>query len=197
MRIVSAVTSMAAPASRSFSSTASSASACVPVSVALPPAAATAARNVPVSIRSGMMVWVAPPRRGTPSMTMRSVPAPSMRAPIAVRQRARSTISGSRAAFSSVVVPCASVAAIIRFSVPVTVTTSNTKRVPMSRLARALMYPCSRSISAPIAVSPFTCWSTGRRPIAQPPGSETRASPQRASSGPSARIDARIVFTSS
>src|SRR4029079_4681850 len=39
------------------------------------------------------------------------------------------------------------------------------------------------------------CWSTGRRPIAQPPGSDTRASPQRASNGPSARIDARIVFT--
>src|SRR6185503_1148840 len=39
------------------------------------------------------------------------------------------------------------------------------------------------------------CWSTGRSPIAQPPGSDTRASPQRASSGPSARIDARMVFT--
>jgi len=52
-------------------------------------------------------------------------------------------------------------------------------------------------MTAPIACRPFTCWSTGRRPIAQPPGSETRASPQRASSGPSARIDARIVFTSS
>ena len=41
------------------------------------------------------------------------------------------------------------------------------------------------------------CWSTGREPIAQPPGSETVASPKRASSGPSARIDARIVFTRS
>src|SRR5258705_3353110 len=50
---------------------------------------------------------------------------------------------------------------------------------------------------APIASRPFTCWSTGLRPIAQPPGSDTRASPVRASSGPSARIDARIVFTSS
>jgi hypothetical protein len=37
----------------------------------------------------------------------------------------------------------------------------------------------------------------GRSPIAQPPGSETRASRERASSGPSARIDARIVLTSS
>src|SRR5450432_3100403 len=41
------------------------------------------------------------------------------------------------------------------------------------------------------------CWSTGRVPMAQPPGSETRASPKRASSGPSTRIDARIVFTRS
>ena len=41
------------------------------------------------------------------------------------------------------------------------------------------------------------CWSTGRAPIAQPPGSETRASPKRASSGPSTRIEARIVLTSS
>ncbi len=72
-------------------------------------------------------------------MTMRSVPAPAIRAPIATRQRARSTTSGSRAAFSSIVVPSASVAAISRFSVPVTVTTSNTKRVPASRRARALM----------------------------------------------------------
>src|SRR3569832_434620 len=37
----------------------------------------------------------------------------------------------------------------------------------------------------------------GREPIAQPPGSETVASPKRASKGPSASTDARIVFTSS
>ncbi len=41
------------------------------------------------------------------------------------------------------------------------------------------------------------CWSTGRSPIAQPPGSDTRASPPRATSGPSTRIEARIVLTSS
>ena len=38
---------------------------------------------------------------------------------------------------------------------------------------------------------------TGRVPIAQPPGSETRALPTRASSGPSTRIDARIFRTRS
>ena len=41
------------------------------------------------------------------------------------------------------------------------------------------------------------CWSTGRVPMAQPPGSDTRASPKRATSGPSTRIEARIVFTRS
>ena len=38
---------------------------------------------------------------------------------------------------------------------------------------------------------------TGRAPMAQPPGSDTSALPKRASSGPSTRIDARMVFTSS
>ncbi len=41
------------------------------------------------------------------------------------------------------------------------------------------------------------CWSTGRAPMAQPPGSDTRAVPKRATSGPSTRIDARMVFTMS
>src|SRR3989454_8611963 len=50
---------------------------------------------------------------------------------------------------------------------------------------------------APIAWRPFTCWSTGRKPIAQPPGSDTLARPQRASSGPSTSTEARMVFTSS
>src|SRR5437773_7801614 len=50
---------------------------------------------------------------------------------------------------------------------------------------------------APIARKPLMCWSTGREPIAQPPGSDTVASPKRASSGPSTRIAARIVFTRS
>src|SRR5256885_586359 len=36
---------------------------------------------------------------------------------------------------------------------------------------------------APIAASPLRCWSMGRAPMAQPPGSETRAGPYRATSG--------------
>ena len=110
-----------------------------PVIATSPRVAAAAATNVPVSMRSGMIACVAPCKRGTPSMTMRSVPAPEIFAPIAIRHAARSTTSGSRAALSSVVTPSASAAAIIRFSVPVTVTTSNTNRAPLSRVARALM----------------------------------------------------------
>src|SRR5678815_3000595 len=48
---------------------------------------------------------------------------------------------------------------------------------------------------APIACRPLTCWSTGRCPMAQPPGSDTRAWPVRASSGPSTSTEARMVFT--
>ena len=39
--------------------------------------------------------------------------------------------------------------------------------------------------------------STGREPIAQPPGSDTEASPKWATMGPSTRIEARMVLTSS
>ena len=60
----------------------------------------------------------------TPWILMMSVPAPSIFAPIWMRAFARSTISGSRAAFSRMVSPSASEAAIMRFSVPVTVTVS-------------------------------------------------------------------------
>ncbi len=63
--------------------------------------------------------------------------------------------------------------------------------------ARASIYPCEVPISAPICSSAFKCKSTGRAPIAHPPGNETRAAPTRAIKGPSVSTDARIVFTSS
>jgi len=50
---------------------------------------------------------------------------------------ARSNTSGSRAQFSSTVSPSASVAAISRSSVPVTVIFSKMMRAPFSRVARA------------------------------------------------------------
>ncbi|MNO05804.1 hypothetical protein D3C81_2273260 [compost metagenome] len=64
---------------------------------------------------------------------------PSIFAPIATNRFARSVTSGSRAAFSRMVSPSARVAAINRFSVPVTVIISVTIRVPLSFLALAWM----------------------------------------------------------
>ena len=63
---------------------------------------------------------------------MREVPAPEMRAPILDRQLARSTISGSRAAFSITVVPSASVAAISATWVPLTVTMGKAISPPLT-----------------------------------------------------------------
>src|SRR4051812_48923081 len=52
-------------------------------------------------------------------------------------------------------------------------------------------------MSAPIRCSPMKCMSSGREPIASPPGSATFARPARASSGPSTQIEPRILRTSS
>src|SRR6185369_10662112 len=52
-------------------------------------------------------------------------------------------------------------------------------------------------MSAPRAFSPFRCWSIGRTPMAQPPGSDTRALPCRARSGPRTSTEALMVLTSS
>ena len=68
----------------------------------------------------------APDSASTPSMVMVGVPAPLILAPMALRQSARLTISGSRAAFSSTVSPLASEAAIISTWVAPTETFGNT-----------------------------------------------------------------------
>ena len=84
---------------------------------------------VPASMRSGMIAWSngASASRSAPLMRMTSVPAPSTSAPILLSTRPSSSTSGSRAQFTSVVRPFASAAAIMRFSVPVTVGRSNAK----------------------------------------------------------------------
>ena len=70
-------------------------------------------------------------------MVMTEVPAPSIRAPILLRTLASSSTSGSRAQFSRTVRPLASTAAIITFSVPVTVMRSKLTVAPLRCLARA------------------------------------------------------------
>ena len=136
-RMRSVPTSSRAPAASSLSSTAARWSGTTSRTVTSPPVIAPATRNVPASTRSGMIRCRAPPSSRTPSISIRSVPAPRIFAPMALSSRARSKTSGSRAAFSRIVVPSASAAAIMRFSVPVTVTRSKTIRVPFSRAARA------------------------------------------------------------
>ena len=48
-----------------------------------------------------------------------------------------------------------------------------------------------------MACNPLMCCSTGRAPMAQPPGKDTLAFAQRASRGPNASTEARMVLTSS
>jgi len=68
-----------------------------------------------------MIAASVPDSLGTPVMVITSVPAPLILAPMPRSTSARLTISGSRAALLSTVVPSARVAAIMIFSVPVTV----------------------------------------------------------------------------
>ena len=133
--MLSSVTSTSAPASRSLSITASMVSALVFLHTTRPPEMAPAIKNVPVSIRSGTTLCSQPVKRSTPSMTIWSEPAPVIFAPILLRKSAVSTISGSRAAFSMIVVPFASVAAIMIDKVAPTLTFSITIRVPTRRSA--------------------------------------------------------------
>ena len=137
-----------------------------------------------------------PPSRSTPRTWRTFDPMPSMRAPSETRKLQRSWTCGSQAAFVIVVSPLASTAAITAFSVPVTDASSRKIRAPTSPLA--LM--CSRrsaSISAP-SLAKAAMWVSSRRlPMTSPPGGGTIASPQRASSGPARRIEARMRVQSS
>lgn len=67
---------------------------------------------------------------GTPSISMSEVPAPDTRAPMALSMFARSSISGSQAAFSMAVWPSAVTAAMSMFSVAPTEGNSRYTWVP-------------------------------------------------------------------
>ena len=139
-----------------------------------------------------------PSKLPTPDISTLLLPAPKIRAPIFLKQFARSTTSGSRAALRITVSPRARVAAIIKFSVAPTEATGSSIRAPLSPFgAFASMYPSFKEICAPSCAIPATCRSTGRGPIAQPPGIETHAYPSRAKSGPRTKMDALIFRTKS
>jgi hypothetical protein len=102
-----------------------------PVSVTSPPVIAAAMAYVPVSMRSAITECSAPCSRSTPWIVSVEVPMPSIRAPILVRQLARSATSGSRAAFSITVSPFARVAAMRALWVAPTETLGKLMRPPV------------------------------------------------------------------
>ena len=164
------------------------------------PAIAPATKNVPASIRSGIISCSAPCNSFTPSIIKRRVPAPSIFAPILFRKSARSQTSGSAAAPSITVVPSARTAAIITLSVPRTVGPNFPRKLmtaPFNFGAKTLTSPPSTRTAAPRASNPFRCKSIGRSPMTQPPGRATVASLHRPKSGPSTQTDARILRTTS
>ena len=126
-----------APASLSLSITFLSLSAFIPFTVIFPFVTAAAARYVPASILSAGMLCSVPESLLTPSITILSDPAPSIFAPISFKNSAKSIISGSLATFVNSVIPSAKQAAIIIFSVPVTVTPSNLIFAPTNFFALA------------------------------------------------------------
>ena len=102
----------------------------IPVSVAVPPVMAAAMAKVSASRRSPSTSCSVPCRRGTPSISIRRSAVREIRAPIPHSMAMRSSISGSSAALSMTVVPRASTAARITFSVPMTVTVGNAIAAP-------------------------------------------------------------------
>ena len=194
--------STSTPAARSISTGPTKPSTGQFAMVSSPWVIAAAMAYVPASMRSGMIRRLVPPSWSTPSMTMRGVPRPEIRAPMAIRRRPRSTISGSQAALSMTVRPRASVAALMMLAVPSTVLPKGPPRKTVAPLsppagAFATTSPFDRLMVAPRAARPLRCRSIGRGPIAQPPGMEIRACPRRASMGPSTQTPARIVRTRS
>ena len=89
-----------------------------------PLVAAAIVINVPASIWSGIIEYSVPFSFCTPRIRMTSVPAPLIFAPMLFKKFATSTMCGSFAAFSIVVLPSASTAAIMILIVAPTVTTS-------------------------------------------------------------------------
>jgi len=111
-----------------------------PTRFSSPPVIAAAMAKTPASIRSGITVCSTAASSLTPSTVTKPVPPPVIRAPILVRKAMTSSTSGSWAALSMMVVPGASDAAMIRFSVPVWDGVSRYRWAPRSPPEPALMW---------------------------------------------------------
>ena len=161
----------------------------------VPRVIAAANAQVAPTIRSPITRCAVGCRLVTPCTVSVELPTPSILAPICCSIVHRSTISGSRAALSITVVPSASTAAMRMFSVAPTLGKSSQICAPCRSPASATTRPCSISVVAPSLRSPAWCMSSGREPIASPPGSGTTARRHRATSGPSTHTDARSFDT--
>ena len=105
----------------------------------------------------------------TPLISILSVPHPLIFAPILFKNFARSSISGSFAAFVNIVVPSPKQDARIMFSVAPTLGKSKLICVPFILSALHLISPYSSFISTPNFSNPFKCKSIGLEPISHPP----------------------------
>ncbi len=116
---------------------------------------AAAIKKVPVSIRSGKILYSPPFNIFTPSILISFVPAPFILAPIKLRKLEMSTISGSQAAFLIIVLPLALVAAIRIEIVAPTLTLLINISVPISFfLIYAVNFFFFISIFIPILFNP-------------------------------------------
>ena len=95
------------------------------------------------------------------------------------------------------VTPAVSTAAVRMFSVAPTEGKSSLISAPCRFSASATTAPCWMRVVAPIFSRPDWCISSGREPIASPPGNATTARPQRAVNGPSTQTEARNCRTAS
>ena len=90
---------------------------------------------MPASILSGKIFQSPPTRSSTPVIEIFEVPAPSIFAPQEFKKFIKSTTSGSYAQFFKFVTPDVKIAAIIKFSVPVTEILGKEKSIGLSLFA--------------------------------------------------------------
>ena len=105
-------------------------------------------------MRSGMTVCSTAVSSLTPLTVTKPVPPPLMSAPILVRNEMTSSTSGSSAVLSITVVPGASAAAMIRFSVPVCDGVSRYRCAPWSLSALMWILSSRSSTVAPSRAKP-------------------------------------------
>ena len=135
-----------------------------------PPAKAPAIIKVPASILSGIGLNSVPFNLLTPSITISFSPAPFIFAPALFKKFAKSTISGSLAAFRITVFPFINTHDKIIFSVAPTDGKSKYTSPPFNLSPAHHISPPISFISAPKFFNELICISIGLSPISQPPG---------------------------